>query len=201
MWGPRSPPILLSPVLEELVTPCPSVSLTLSWYLRRPSPWTADLPTCVCKQSWVGVGLGWTERSSARNVPVLFLVSSPPFAVQSCHLPPALPPPCPPPKGNFCLPLNKWLCHLQDLAFLSVEEREDSLLCSTPIPTLGELWKDGEQGQPEHRLAHPGSSQGPGFLLPTLTPVPPPLPLQALRLCGPEAGQHHRQCLPPLCRA
>lgn len=79
-----------------VVTPCPFVSLTPSWCLR-PSALTGRqhfihvLLCCVNSQE--GAGLGRTERSSPRNVPILFSVSSLPFSVQSCHLPPAPPPP------------------------------------------------------------------------------------------------------------
>lgn len=71
--------------------PCPLVSLTASWCVRRTSPLTGrrHFTLCsrgvACENTWVGAGLRGTERSSARNVPMLFWVSSLP-PIQSCHL-------------------------------------------------------------------------------------------------------------------
>lgn len=154
----------------------------------------------VCKNIRLGVWQGWAERSWSRNVPFYFWSHPPPLTVGSCHSPPAPLPPAPRPQRGISADPEQVTCCLQALVFLLVKERKDSLACSTLSAQCSGRWGKMGKGAKMSLLSW-APPPGLGFLL---TPPPPrPVthlpPLQALRLCGPETGQHHGQRLPPLC--
>lgn len=196
MWGRLSPPILWSPgevSVRGVVTPCPFVSLALSEeatrFDRQTTYYSCVLVSCA---RIVGEGWGWEgRRSPPRNVPILFLVSSPPLTVQSHHMPPTPPAPAPQ-RGMAAYPGTS--VTVISRTWLSGGRRDRIPSCA-----CRERWEAGDRlrggaRSPGQQLSRPGPPS------PTsLTPISPLLPTpQALRLRGPEAGQHHGQRLPPL---